>query len=271
MPTLAKFAGYKAELQIRTVAQHLWAASSHVLQYKQELSVPPPVRRSIHRVSALLETVDLEFERVLLEREQYSKEVDINSSDETLNVDLLEKILNKLLPKANRRDSEPYSDLLSDLFVFGVMTPQALEVLIKDNEAAVLEEDAERVQAIRADKNYTGTSKDRIDRGVFYTHVGLVRGVLTKQFGSRWESYIAAKFSPVSQLKISPAANAVLAGAKIAKIIDLAVKPESELLSLPGMTDPILSEIKEKLNARGIALGMPRIEAIIKMSSAASK
>lgn len=57
--------GLKAEVQVRTVTQHVWAAASHVLQYKQEASVPLPVRRSIYRVSALLETVDLEFERVL--------------------------------------------------------------------------------------------------------------------------------------------------------------------------------------------------------------
>jgi ppGpp synthetase/RelA/SpoT-type nucleotidyltranferase len=59
------------ELQLRTLAQHIWAVASHKLQYKREASVPVPIRRSINRVSALLEMVDLEFDRVLLEREQY--------------------------------------------------------------------------------------------------------------------------------------------------------------------------------------------------------
>ncbi len=68
VPSLTQLGNFRAEIQIRTVAQHLWAATSHVLQYKHEESVPEPVRRSIYRVSALLETVDLEFERVLTEK-----------------------------------------------------------------------------------------------------------------------------------------------------------------------------------------------------------
>jgi len=65
IPTLKDFAEYKAEIQIRTMAQHIWAAASHTLQYKQEDNVPKTVRRSIYRVSALLETVDLELKESL--------------------------------------------------------------------------------------------------------------------------------------------------------------------------------------------------------------
>lgn len=62
VPSLEEFASLKAEIQIRTLAQHMWAAASHYLQYKRESAVPLPIRRSIHRVSALLETADLEFD-----------------------------------------------------------------------------------------------------------------------------------------------------------------------------------------------------------------
>src|SRR5262249_41621118 len=61
VPTMSAFGGTRAEIQVRTTAQHIWAAASHTLQYKNEASVPPGIRRAIHRVSALLETVDLEF------------------------------------------------------------------------------------------------------------------------------------------------------------------------------------------------------------------
>jgi putative GTP pyrophosphokinase len=71
IPTFSAFGPFQAEIQVRTLAQHMWAAASHVLQYKQEESVPPPLRRTINRVSALLETVDLEFDRALKEREKY--------------------------------------------------------------------------------------------------------------------------------------------------------------------------------------------------------
>ncbi|WP_082836585.1 RelA/SpoT domain-containing protein [Acidovorax sp. GW101-3H11] len=59
VPTLSGLGQLTVELQIRTLAQHIWAAASHKLQYKQEAGVPPPLRRTINRVSALLEIVDL--------------------------------------------------------------------------------------------------------------------------------------------------------------------------------------------------------------------
>ncbi len=101
IPSMKDFAGLRAEIQVRTLAQHIWAASSHKLQYKLEQSVPLPVRRSIHRVSALLETVNLEFERVLREREEYisAKTRGTKRAAEELNVDLLsEASLDELLP-----------------------------------------------------------------------------------------------------------------------------------------------------------------------------
>ena len=70
----------------------------HTLQYKQEDSVPAPMRRAIHRVSALLEVVDLEFERLLKERESYRSDSGPINTDAILNVDLLEHLLDALLP-----------------------------------------------------------------------------------------------------------------------------------------------------------------------------
>lgn len=97
VPSLNTLGGLAAEIQVRTMAQHIWAASSHVLQHKNESNVPLPVSRSIHRVSALLETVDFELERVLIDRERYSAEINL-SSEEPLNVDSLRKLLDSLLP-----------------------------------------------------------------------------------------------------------------------------------------------------------------------------
>src|SRR5260370_6276155 len=71
VPSFQDFSGFRAEIQARTLAQHIWAASSHILQYKLEQSAPAPVRRSIHRVSQLLETAHLEFERALNDPEEY--------------------------------------------------------------------------------------------------------------------------------------------------------------------------------------------------------
>lgn len=109
VPTFSAFRAFQAEIQVRTLAQHTWAAASHKLQYKQEASVPPPVRRSIHRVSALLEMVDLEFERVLADRDDYRATILTQQGSRRLNADVLEATLDAQLPRANKMAFEPYS------------------------------------------------------------------------------------------------------------------------------------------------------------------
>ncbi len=51
----------KAEIQVRTVLQHAWAAISHKLQYKREEDVPVALKRKLFRLSALFELADDEF------------------------------------------------------------------------------------------------------------------------------------------------------------------------------------------------------------------
>lgn len=55
------FGNLNAEIQIRTVLQHSWAAISHKLQYKRESDMPLALRRRLFRLSALLELADQEF------------------------------------------------------------------------------------------------------------------------------------------------------------------------------------------------------------------
>jgi putative GTP pyrophosphokinase len=166
-----------AEIQLRTIAQHTWAQASHLLQYKHESSVPLQVRRSINRVSALLETVDLEFERVLSERESYLTKVTAEPMDaELLNVDILGAVLNEELPPANRTGEENYADLEKELKHAGVGTTQQLRDLIKTHIVRALEWDAE----ILAGKHheYATPSADRVEKGVYLSHAGLVRQML---------------------------------------------------------------------------------------------
>jgi len=188
IPIFRDFTEYKAEIQIRTMAQHIWAVTSHALQYKQEASVPSTLRRSIYRVSALLETVDLEFERVLGEREHYIKELKPETQDEILNVDILREILDSHLPIENRVLEEEYSELIQNLSNCGIEKSSELISLIKEKTKIALERDAKVVAGIKrgGDTTYKYTKGDkdgRIKKGVFYTHVGLVRGMLDDKFG----------------------------------------------------------------------------------------
>ncbi|MFA4987594.1 MAG: RelA/SpoT domain-containing protein [Candidatus Brocadiia bacterium] len=189
LPTYKDFAAFKAEIQIRTLAQHIWAGASHHLQYKQDSSVPAPVQRSIYRVSALLETVDLEFERVLSERETYVKQIGEPRPDDDLNVDLLERVLDELLPPQNKEIPENYGDLLCDLKAFEIDTVGILHEFITSTQDAVKK--AEAASLSRGIENgYFGTSEERSAKGVFFTHVGLVRSALEVRFGDAWHDYV---------------------------------------------------------------------------------
>lgn len=185
VPSFADLNDLRAEIQLRSIAQHIWAAASHKLQYKQESSVPPPLRRSIHRISALLETVDLEFDRILAERADYLKTGEANSgSAEPLNVDLVSAILERMLPRENKDTDEKYDELLSELVELSINTTQRLEALIKENLSDAKAVDLQRVEERRAQGHYLGTTKERTELGVFFTHVGLVRTMLRKRFGA---------------------------------------------------------------------------------------
>lgn len=60
-----KFGDLIAEIQVRTLAQHLWAAAAHYLNYKERKDVGEPLQRPLSRISALLELVDEEYDRLL--------------------------------------------------------------------------------------------------------------------------------------------------------------------------------------------------------------
>jgi putative GTP pyrophosphokinase len=68
-PDVSRFppALFCAELQIRTLAQHLWSEMSHDVTYKGGLKLPRALRRGVHLLAGLIEVADNEFSR--LERE----------------------------------------------------------------------------------------------------------------------------------------------------------------------------------------------------------
>ena len=188
VPTFSAFSTFQAEIQVRTLAQHMWAAASHELQYKQEMSVPPPLRRTIHRVSALLEIVDLEFERVFEERETYVQRVRQQRKSRQLNTDVLAATLDDLLPSENKGTLELYSVLLWELGKLGIKTSEQLSRLIEKHLPSALEDERAYLEHLRQ----RGSATAR--KGIF-THLGLVRLILQKEFGSNffdgkiWEDF----------------------------------------------------------------------------------
>ncbi|WP_372719258.1 GTP pyrophosphokinase family protein [Novipirellula sp.] len=190
VPTMTDFRGLKAELQVRTLSQHIWAAASHKLQYKNEQSVPLQLRRSIHRVSAILETVDLEFERLLVDRDQYISSTVATSNAGPLNVDVLRTILADEWPSENAGEEESYSALLLELREFGIESTADLRKLISDQRKCVMKDERTqlkiRVEQLEQGKPILGTSEERTERGVFFTHVGLTRTALECKDSDRY-------------------------------------------------------------------------------------
>jgi len=181
---MADLGALRIEIQVRTLAQHIWAAASHKLQYKHEESVPPPIRRTINRVSALLEIVDLEFDRVLEERRDY-RDVGIPAAieSEPLNVDLLASLLNDVFPEANREDDEDYAELLMNMKELSIGTMADLKSLLQEHIGDVMESERALVLWFANLPHVEGRPNERRKRGVAYTHVGLARTALRHEFG----------------------------------------------------------------------------------------
>lgn len=133
VPSLTMFKPLEAELQVRTLAQHLWAAASHKLQYKSEDSIPPPLRRSIHRVAALLETVDKELENVLTESESYQSSFDLQRRAVALDASLVCELLDRFLSEEDSGYDDLYEELLRDLVRRGITTVGQLEDFLTFN------------------------------------------------------------------------------------------------------------------------------------------
>jgi len=183
------------EIQVRTLSQHIWAAASHHLQYKKEADVPPVVTRSIHRVAALLETVDLEFERVLEERARYMKSPRATDATSNLDTDNIKLLLDQSFPAENRDEDEAYSELLSDLRAFNITTVEALSKLIETYKNAALKAEAEAIEDVQSQTKPIGTTTERTRRGVFFTHIGLARQLLVEKFGKKWNDFNKEKYA----------------------------------------------------------------------------
>ena len=69
------FKDLKFEIQIRSILQHSWAEIEHDIGYKGKHAIPEIGKRRFARISALLETADLEFVALRNELKVYEKEV----------------------------------------------------------------------------------------------------------------------------------------------------------------------------------------------------
>lgn len=199
---------FKAEIQVRTIAQHLWAEASRVLQYKEEKSIPESISRDIHRLSAQLETVDKQLDGVLENRNKYRSGIVDLETDARLNVDLLEITLDALWPIEHKTGREKYDYLLWQLEKYGIITQRQLVEVVRKHRDSVIRRSAREAEYLRnlvethpiennrvtirlKNKVVTRTISpaliERVNKGLFYSQVALTITAAQFESGERDE------------------------------------------------------------------------------------
>lgn len=93
------FEGMRAEIQVRSIAQHAWAEISRVLGYNTKFEVPRPVKRNFARLAGLFEIADAEFIRIRDDIDKYKKslpnEIKDTKTPVTINNDSLKEFIKK--------------------------------------------------------------------------------------------------------------------------------------------------------------------------------
>jgi putative GTP pyrophosphokinase len=87
LPAWSKFAGFTAEVQVRTVMQHAWAAVDHKIRYKGE-NLPRPLERRLFRLNALLDLADEQFADLQRRSTEVSESYARSMEEGDLDVDL---------------------------------------------------------------------------------------------------------------------------------------------------------------------------------------
>jgi ppGpp synthetase/RelA/SpoT-type nucleotidyltranferase len=105
--TLAEWASYNelvAEVQVRTVLQHAWAAINRQLNYGSVREAPRELQRSLSRLSALLELGDKEFLDVRSARESIEAEYERALGEGDLNLEIDDSSLDAYFDRFDIRE-----------------------------------------------------------------------------------------------------------------------------------------------------------------------
>ena len=136
--TLPEFSLYKGlcfEIQVRTALEHAWAEIEHDRGYKLDGKLPSNLNRRFKLLAGLLESADLEFNRLTIEIEEYAQKLAKNISDKTFNFELTnvgiltllqEKYRNVIVYDYNKK-KEIATHIIPDLQKFGIEDLQDLD------------------------------------------------------------------------------------------------------------------------------------------------
>lgn len=149
-----RYKNLKCEIQIRSILQHAWAEIEHDLGYKGEISIPDEYKRSFNRISALLETADIDFNRLKFELEEYEKGVSelIKLKAEIVDVNSASiysfLVTNSVLIESTKiiehntgsklKESDGFDHIIRLIKHFGILTIGELEKTLEENKVQYL-------------------------------------------------------------------------------------------------------------------------------------
>lgn len=181
VPSFKNLDDFSFELQIRTLSQHIWAETSTAFNYKQIENVPRELLRGMGRISALLETVDFEIDRLITERQNYRDNLDHaeNSKNETLNIDLTESILKNAFGE-RITNGESLEILFAELLDNGFHESQKFKAILSKYSTDLFNEEKNYINSIESN-NQTDLDLDIKERQYVLDYLGIVRYILRKE------------------------------------------------------------------------------------------
>lgn len=183
------------EVQVRTLAEHLWAIASHRLRYKRT-NVPRELTRAMGRAAAALEMVDAELERAARQVQQFSKRDrgesadDRDSRDEdVLGVIPVMQLVDEAWPDRRMDEERDYFALMTELLNLEISTVEQLRRFLTDSRQEVIEEEDKVLDKMVKDKRLLPAKAAFLRRsGELFTQVGAVRTALLLKYGDRFRA-----------------------------------------------------------------------------------
>lgn len=156
---------FHAEIQVRSAAQHIWSEASHELVYKKSGQQNEEITRIMARVSALLELVDLEIERILSSEDQ----LDVSESLDLTEGNVVE-LFNEYWPAKFRLANEDYGYARRYLFQHGIRTDRQLRSLLEKQKYNAISEAFIEAEELRNDLEKYGVENGYIRGHKRYGH-----------------------------------------------------------------------------------------------------
>ncbi len=139
LPEFSAYKGLCFEIQVRTALEHAWAEIEHDRGYKLGGKLPSHLNRRFKLLSGLLESADLEFNRLTEEIEVYAKKLDESIKQDKLDYELTSIGLKTLLNDKCKKYIDVKFDVLNnshidlaveELSLFGINSLSELDSLI---------------------------------------------------------------------------------------------------------------------------------------------